>query len=136
MGKGSIGNNNRLYLVLGIIGIAIIIGTLIGSNYIERFTSSTTEIRLIFFSHPECSHCITFNDTWKEMQKKYKDISYVKYNINDKVENEKITYGEKYNIDGVPTIKLSFNNKLINYPTNKNRNETDIINWVRELTKK
>lgn len=143
----SSGSNTRLFIILGIIAFAIIIGTLIGTSFREKFTdnSGPNKIGLIFLSHPSCGHCVGFQPVWNKMMSNYNDITFFKYDINDKIsENSNITYGDKYSdilgqkIDGVPTIILVYyennENKYMLYPSTNERSEKDIISWVRGNT--
>lgn len=143
----SSGSNTRLFIILGIIAFAIIIGTLIGSSFREKFTddSGPNRVGLIFLSHPSCGHCIGFQSTWKDMMSNNKNINFFKYDINDKIsDNSNTTYGDKYSailgqkIDGVPTIILVYNenneNKYRLYPSTNERSEKEIISWVRSQT--
>ena len=65
------GDNTQLYVLLGILAFAIIVGTIIGSSYksTERFTNSNPKYSLIFLSMTECGHCEKFKPVWKELIK-------------------------------------------------------------------
>ena len=65
------GNNTRLYIVLGIIALAIIIGTVVGSSYRERFTNPSKEIVYLYME--TCGHCKNFTPIWEQMAENNKD---------------------------------------------------------------
>lgn len=124
-------SNTRLFIILGIIAFAIIIGTIMGATYRERFTQ---RIRLAFLSMKGCPHCITFNETWDKMKvnPNYNDIKFEKYDLNDPVDPTATTpqtYAEKYNVQAAPTILLL--SPVVKEFAEDSRDEDTIIRWVR-----
>ena len=62
-------DNTRLFVILGILAFAIIIGTIVGSSYREKFSNEKT---LVYIYMDECQHCKNFEPIWDKIVKKVK----------------------------------------------------------------
>lgn len=49
------GSNTRLFIVLGILAVAIIFGSILGSKYMEKFT--VRDKTLVYFYMKTCTYC-------------------------------------------------------------------------------
>lgn len=137
-------SNMRLYIILGILTFAIIVGVLVGSQYREKFTdnesytTSTSSIGLLYFYSDNCGYCADFDNTWKKLAKNSnynKALSFMKLNIEDKDKTTGETYGDLYKIPYYPYIML-VKTDVDKYVFNSNteRSEENIIKWVNENT--
>lgn len=133
-------SNMRLYIILGILTFAIIVGVLVGSQYREKFTDNNS-INLLYFYNENCGHCANFDKTWQSLSNNpnYKDvISFSKYDVAEIDKNSEKTYGELYNIPYYPYIMLI---KTVNkkdtfvFDSNIERSQKNIIKWVNDKTK-
>ncbi len=115
-------SNTRLYIVLGILAFAIIVGTIMSSSFKERFTSEKT---LVYFYMDNCPHCEKFEFVWRDIveilkvESKYKDIKSQKINLSSAEAND---YPE---INSAPTIMLLPSKKIYDGP----RTTGDILEW-------
>lgn len=116
--------NTRLYIVLGILAIAIILGSILGSKYMEKFTSQKT---LIYFYMTNCPHCINFESEWTRIQdiikteSKYSGLNVKKLNI--QTDDEAKEYKD---VNGAPTIMLLPSKKIYN----GEREAYKILDWT------
>lgn len=125
MARSKVMNNTRLYVVLGILAFAIIIGTIIGSGYRERFTNNKI---IAYFYMNGCTHCKNFEPIWDEITNtKIEGITFVKYNLDDKYD-ETTTYSSKYNITSAPTIMNLNTNKIYE----GERTASKVIEWAKK----
>lgn len=132
-------DNTRLYIILGIIAFAIIVGVLIGSSYREKFTN---DIMLTYIYWDGCGHCVNFDPIWKEMSNNsdYRStITFNKYEQNDEDPITKVKYTKIFSpyadgspISSFPTIILTYQGFKNEYKGD--RNKRDIITWVNTLT--
>ena len=130
-------DNTRLFIILGVLAFAIIVGVLIGSSYRENFTSeSTNQLGLLYFYMETCPHCNDFNNIWKDLADKYSDIiTFYKIDLDAVDTDTKTRNAEKYGVTSAPTIRLKIGaGDYITYDENK-RTKEDIIRWVGEQTK-
>lgn len=146
--RSSASNNNsnmRLYIILGILAFAIIVGVLVGSQYKEKFTNdlipmtttpTSSSIALYYFYSETCGYCSDFDKTWKNLannNKYYNALSFMKFDVDD---NEKTTgkkYGDLYNVPYYPYIMLVKTeiDKYVFDPKTE-RTEKNIIKWVND----
>jgi thiol-disulfide isomerase/thioredoxin len=63
-------DNTRLFVILGILAFAIIIGTIVGSSYKEKFTNKKT---LVYIYMDNCPHCKNFEPIWDKIVNKIKE---------------------------------------------------------------
>jgi len=118
-------DNTRLFIIIGILAFAIIVGTIVRSSYRERFTNPSKE--LIYFYMESCGYCKDFTPIWDQMDNNNKDtFTFNKYDLN-KDEGKKL--GDKYNITAAPTIMILPDEKIYD----GERNERDIIAWAKSL---
>lgn len=105
MVKKSSGINTRLFVVIGILAIAIILGSIFGSKYMEKFT---TEKTLVYFYMNNCPFCNDFESEWTKIENIveskaesiYSSLKLQKINLQS---SEGKDYKE---ISGAPTIML------------------------------
>lgn len=128
-------SNTRLYIILGILAFAIIIGTIASSSSKEMFT---TRREIVYLFSDKCQHCLNFdNNVWKNIiNNKMLTIkmTFTKLNIIDVRGKELAT---KYGINSVPTIiKLPMPANVKKEQMGKyiisggNKTVTDISRWV------
>lgn len=113
-------DNTRLFVILGILAFAIIIGTIVGSSYKEKFTNQKT---LVYIYMDNCPHCQNFEPIWNKIvnkvkeDKTYSNLTTKKLNIN----NDEIK-----DVNSAPTIMI--------LPSKKTYEETrdvdKILNWA------
>ncbi len=130
-------DNTRLFIILGVLTFAIIVGVLVGSSYREKFTGeSTNQIGLLYFYMESCPHCNDFNNIWKDLSNKYSDIiKFYKIDLNGIDRETNKSNAEKYGVTSAPTIKLKIGTgDYITYDKNQ-RTKEDIIKWVGEQSK-
>lgn len=127
------GNNTRLYIVLGIIALAIIIGTVVGSSYRERFTNPSKEIVYLYME--TCGHCKNFTPIWEQMVENNKDkFTFNKYDLNENTRGKELA--NKYNVTSAPTIMMLPIPENVNesekqkYFYDGDRTEKKIIAWA------
>lgn len=118
--KSSDGGNMRLYVVLGILAFAIIVGTIIGSSYKsnEKFSNATPAYSLVFLYMDSCGHCQDFKDEWDIIDKKVKNNNTYNF-IASKLDlnNEGQELAEANNITYAPAIllKKNINSTIVEY---------------------
>jgi len=118
--------NMRLIIVIGILAIAIITGTILGSKYMEKFSNENT---LIYFYMNNCPFCNDFEKEWIKIEKIVKSES--KYsNLKLKKINLQSEEGSKYNeIQGAPTLMLLPSRKIYT----GNREAYLVLEWTTKL---
>ena len=103
-------NNMHIYIGLGILAFAIIVGTIMSSKYKERFETKT----LVYFYMDNCPYCENFEYIWSylvnvlKVDSKYSGINIQKINLNS---NEAKEYPE---ITSAPTIMVLPSKKIYN----------------------
>ena len=96
-------NNTRLYIVLGILAFAIIIGTIAGSSYKELFTNPSKEIVYLYME--TCGHCKTFTPVWDKIVANNKNnFTFNKYDLNNDARGKELA--DTYNVSSAPTIMM------------------------------
>lgn len=125
------GNNTRLFIVLGIVVFAIIIGLFIGNSFNEKFTNNNPNNKIIyFFSMNGCHYCEKFQSTWDDLVNYYKgnnSVTLIKKDINDK-DNDGVKFGDKFDIKGAPTIMKVVNNNPTVYDDERDFNK--LKSWI------
>jgi len=123
-------DNTQLFIILGILAFAIIIGTIIGSSYKSRelFTNSK---RLVYLYMKNCPHCVAFNDEWASIEDtvsanpaKY-DFTVEKYDLSS---DEGKKYATENKIDYAPAI-LFISLKTTEFDGNS-RKAADVLEWA------
>jgi hypothetical protein len=129
----SSGSNTKLLIIIGIFAFAIIVGTLIGSSYMNRenFTNSD---KLVYLYMSQCGHCQNFTPIWNKMvddinkdtTNKYKFIT-EKYNLVEDANGQQTA--KENNIDYAPAILyISANNTAVVYEGE--RSQEKILQWA------
>ena len=131
-------SNTRLYIILGILAFAIIVGTIAASSNIEMFA---TKKEIVYLFSDTCQHCASFEPVWQKMSKNkgYRAVfNFKKLNINTKGSGGGADLANKYGIASVPTImKLPIPmgttkaNVKKRYVYGGERTEQKIINWAK-----
>jgi len=130
----------RLYIILGILAFAIIVGVLVGSQYREKFTDNNS-INLLYFYNENCGHCANFDNTWQLLSNNpdYRDvISFSKYDVTEKDKTTGKTYGDLYDVKYYPYImlvKTVTDKETFVFDSNIDRSQRNIIKWVNDKTK-
>jgi len=136
MVRKSSGSNTRLYVALGIVAFAIIIGTIFGSSYREYFTNPSKE--LVYLYMESCGYCEKFTPIWDQMADNNKDtFTFNKYDLNTDARGKELA--DKYNVRSAPTIimlpipaDLKEDDKL-KYFYDGDRTEKKIIAWANSF---
>ena len=92
------------------------------NNVVETFSdneleANSGEVVMVLFFVNWCPHCKTFKPTWEKVASELnntsvngKNVRFVSVDCEEKPE-----LGEKYNVEGYPTIKLLKGNDIIGY---------------------
>jgi len=123
-------DNTQLYVILGIIAFAIIMGTIIGSGYrnSELFTNNK---KLVYLYMENCPYCKNFDNEWSIIVDKVKNnkeynFTTEKYNLNDNSLGTK--YAKDNKIEYAPAIIL-ISSKTVEY-NEQTRNADAILKWA------
>ena len=118
------GSNTRLFVVLGILAIAIIFGSILGSKYMEKFT--VTDKTLVYFYMKSCHFCNDFEPEWTKIEKlvnndnRYTGLKLKKIDLQS-------TEGKEYKeISGAPTLMVLPSKKI--YSGTREANQ--ILEWA------
>jgi len=130
-------SNTRLYIILGILAFAIIIGTIASSSTIEMFA---TKKQIVYLYSDKCQHCASFEPVWKNMSKKKVNtglFNFTKLHIDNGSGAE---LAKKYGITSVPTIMrlpIPMGTKkadiIKKYVYSGDRTEEKIITWAKSV---
>jgi hypothetical protein len=123
----------NFYLVIGILAVAIIVGTLVGSSYNREFFGD--DKKLVYLYMENCSACKGFNSTWTEIETKVrlnKDLYKFSVEKHDLLESETgKKYANDFNITYAPAILFLSSSKLMGtYPADEQRTTDGIIKWA------
>jgi thiol-disulfide isomerase/thioredoxin len=119
-------NNTRLFIVLGILAIAIIFGSILGSKYMEKFT--VTDKTLVYFYMNSCPFCNDFEPEWTKIEQIVNNKTTNRYTgLKLKKIDLQSTEGREYKeITGAPTI-MALPSKNIYKGT---REANPILEWI------
>ena len=127
------GSNMRLYVVLGILAFAIIIGTIIGSSYKsnEKFSNPKPAYTLVFLYMEGCGHCVDFKKEWeiivpKVEENKTYNFTTSKLDLNDDGKTIATANGITY----APAILLKKNSDSSIIEYNGKRTAKEIIEFA------
>jgi len=122
------GSNTRLFIVLGILAIAIIFGSILGSKYMEKFT--VTNKTLVYFYMKSCPFCNDFEPEWSKIEKIINSDSENRYTgLKLKKIDLQSTEGREYKeITGAPTIMILPSKKIYQ----GTREANPILEWSYE----
>jgi len=134
-------NNFNLYLVIGILAFAIIVGTLVGSSYNREFFADGNEKykdnKLIYLYMKSCPACQGFNSIWSEIEGRvskksdhYKFIT-VKYDLMEEELGKK--YATDLGINYAPAIIFYSGGQFKGVFSNCERNADKILEWAKKL---
>lgn len=108
-------DNTRLYIILGLLAFAIIVGTIVGSSYKELFTNPSKEIVYLYME--TCGHCQSFTPVWDKIVKNNKDkFTFNKYDLNKDARGKELA--DTYNVTSAPTVMM--------LPISSNASETQM----------
>jgi len=122
-----------LFLAIGIIIIAIIIGTLVYSTR-ENFSNDK---KLVYLYMTGCGACRNFEPEWTKIEQKINSnfelyqYKAEKYDLNKDDTGKK--YAEQYNITYAPAILFLSSSKLLGTYNEGDRSASLIINWACKL---
>ena len=121
-----IGSNTRLFIVLGILAIAIIFGSILGSKYMEKFT--VTNKTLVYFYMKSCPFCNDFEPEWTKIEKIINSDSENRYTgLKLKKIDLQSTEGKEYkDVSGAPTLMVLPSKEM--YEGNREANL--ILDWA------
>tara|TARA_B100000902_G_C27235463_1_gene877137 strand:+ start:177 stop:644 length:468 start_codon:yes stop_codon:yes gene_type:complete len=83
-------------------------------EFIEQETKETVADLYIFYTS-WCPHCKTAMPVWNKLKENVKDVKGVQINYYEIDCDKDSTTAEKYNVEGYPTIKLVYGDKVITY---------------------
>lgn len=87
-------------------------------EYIQKGTDSTSDSKnaeLFFFYTNWCPHCKSAKPVWDKLKESTKSVNGVTINYVDVDCEKHANVAEQYKVEGYPTIKLNYNNKIIEY---------------------
>jgi thiol-disulfide isomerase/thioredoxin len=97
--------------------------------------TTTKQAELLFFYTEWCPHCTSAKPEWNAFKAQYKDTQVNGYTLlfNDinctKETPESESMMEKYKVEGYPTIKLLFNNRVVDFDAKPTKaNLTQFVN--------
>lgn len=118
------GSNTRLFIVLGILAVAIIFGSILGSKYMEKFT--VRDKTLVYFYMKTCTYCNHFEPEWTKIENlvksenKYSGLKLKKIDLQS-------TEGKEYkDVSGAPTLMVLPSKEM--YEGNREANL--ILDWA------
>jgi len=126
--SSSSGSNTKLLIIIGIFAFAIIVGTLIGSSYINRenFENENEKSKLVYLYMEGCRHCKDFDANWKIITDAIKENNDYNFTV-QKFDLNKTEYGQLYGeanrIDYAPAILF--------IPANSKDDKAEIYNGAR-----
>jgi len=130
-------NKKHVAILLGLIVLFTLIGVYVyKKNILSKVTPSyvnnkefvvsdvegNKNVDLYYFYTNWCPHCKNASPVWNEFKKeigdKYNDvnINYIEVDCDKDVD-----IAEKYNVTSYPTIKLEYNNKIVDYDAKPNK---------------
>lgn len=118
------GSNTRLFIVLGILAVAIIFGSILGSKYMEKFT--VRDKTLVYFYMKTCTYCNQFEPEWTKIENlvksenKYSGLKLKKIDLQS-------TEGKEYkDVSGAPTLMVLPSKEMYE----GNREAKLILDWA------
>lgn len=129
--SSSSSNNTRLYVIIGILAFAIIVGTVIGSSYASRELFANSK-RLVYLYMDKCPFCTDFNAEWTQIESAVKanpsryDFTTQTYNLTS---DEGKRYANENKIEYAPAI-LFVGLKTSEFDGNTRR-AAEILTWVQ-----
>ena len=120
------GSNTRLFIVLGILAIAIIFGSILGSKYMEKFT--VADKTLVYFYMQNCHFCNDFEPEWTKIEKIANSKTESRYTgLKLKKIDLQSTEGKEYkDVSGAPTLMVLPSKEM--YEGNREANL--ILDWA------
>ena len=120
------GSNTRLFIVLGILAIAIIFGSILGSKYMEKFT--VADKTLVYFYMQNCHFCNDFEPEWTKIEKIANSKTESRYTgLKLKKIDLQSTEGREYKeITGAPTLMILPSKKIYS----ATREANSILEWA------
>ena len=96
-------------------------------EYIQKQESSGSgkSADLYFFFTTWCPHCKTAKPIWEKLKEQTTSVHGVTINYVEVDCEKDPTLAEKYKVEGYPTIKLAYNNKVIEFDA---KPDLDILN--------
>lgn len=138
--KNKSNDNTNLYILLGILLIAVIIGTILGKSYYdktrENFAASDKK-RLVYLFSSSCNFCTLFNPTWDSIVTEVKNNpkSYTfdteKYDVSSQIGAD---YADLNKITALPAI-LFVSYKTSNEYSDPDRSKDKILKWASDFVK-
>jgi thiol-disulfide isomerase/thioredoxin len=105
-------------------------------NNTTNTTNSSNKVNLYYFYTEWCPYCKKANPIWddfcKEIDSKYNNSSFqFNYFKIDCDKNQKMA--DKYKVEGYPTIKMVYNEKIYDYNAKPDKN--NLLEFVKTVTK-
>lgn len=130
-------DNTTLFILIGILAFAIIVGTVIGSsyNYNEKFTVNNN--KLVYLYMTTCGHCKEFNTTWEDISNKVNNdkTKYPFSAIKMDLAKEGSEYATKYDIQYAPAILFIKEGSTVKNEYNGSRTVDKVLDWALSQNK-
>ena len=84
-------------------------------EFIEQDRKTDEAADLYFFYTSWCPHCKTAMPVWNKLKENTKSVKDININFYEVDCDKDSATAEKYNVEGYPTIKLVYNDKVITY---------------------
>ena len=94
-------------------------------EYIQKQETSGKSADLYFFFTTWCPHCKTAMPIWEKLKEQTTSVNGVTINYIEVDCEKDPTLAEKYKVEGYPTIKLAYNNKVIEFDA---KPDLDVLN--------
>lgn len=133
--------NKKIWLILLLLVVFLCAAIYVYNNYVKprinkayvankeyvqkQDSGSSKSADLYFFYTNWCPHCKSARPIWNKLKEQTPQVNNVTINYIDIDCEKEPTVAEKFKVEGYPTIKLSYNNKIIEYDA---KPDLDILN--------
>lgn len=133
--------NKKIWLILLLLVVFLCAAIYVYNNYVKprinkayvankeyvqkQDSGSSKSADLYFFYTNWCPHCKSARPIWDKLKEETPQVNNVTINYIDIDCEKEPTVAEKFKVEGYPTIKLSYNNKIIEYDA---KPDLDILN--------
>lgn len=133
--------NKKIWLILLLLVVFLCAAIYVYNNYVKprinkayvankeyvqkQDSGSSKSADLYFFYTNWCPHCKSARPIWDKLKEETPQVNDITINYIDIDCEKEATVAEKFKVEGYPTIKLSYNNKIIEYDA---KPDLDILN--------
>ena len=133
--------NKKIWLILLLLVVFLCAAIYVYNNYVKprinkayvankeyvqkQDGGSSKSADLYFFYTNWCPHCKSARPIWDKLKEETPQVNDITINYIDIDCEKEPTVAEKFKVEGYPTIKLSYNNKIIEYDA---KPDLDILN--------